>query len=438
MSEKPQQNIASDDEIDLLQLFSVLYARKFFIIFIALVAGFIGAVKALNTPPMYQADALLLIEEKSGGGLALSADISELIGGSNTATIDEVAILRSRMILGAVVDNLDLTRWAAPKRLPFAGQILARYDIPDPGWTFLSSYAWHDEEIKLGHLFIPENLREEILILTYQSEGLFVVTSDSGLEISGTVGQRMVDDATGIELLVDYLVAIPGRQFFIGQNARTDLISLLQGALSVSEPDWESSILALNLVYSDQEMSAKILNEILEVYLRQNLSRSVAEVEGSLDFVRSQLPEAQELVTAAEDALNVYKLSQESVDLTFETRALLEQAVQIETQLNALQLEEQELRKRFTESHPIYQTLLDNRQQLIDRLEGIRSQTSALPETQQIMLRLSQDLEVSQQIYLQLVNRAQELNVIKAGTIGNIRVIDAAVALPSPISPNRK
>ena len=52
-------------------------------------------------------------------------------------------------------------------------------------------------------------------------------------------------------------------------------------------------------------------------------------------------------------------------------------------------------------------------------------------------MRLSQDMEVADEIYLQLVNRAQELNVVKAGTIGNVRVIDRAFGSPIPVAPGK-
>jgi tyrosine-protein kinase Etk/Wzc len=54
------------------------------------------------------------------------------------------------------------------------------------------------------------------------------------------------------------------------------------------------------------------------------------------------------------------------------------------------------------------------------------------------MLRLSLDLKVAQEIYVQLVSRAQELNVIKAGTLANIRIIDTALADPDTVAPNKK
>jgi tyrosine-protein kinase Etk/Wzc len=44
---------------------------------------------------------------------------------------------------------------------------------------------------------------------------------------------------------------------------------------------------------------------------------------------------------------------------------------------------------------------------------------------------------VATTIYTQLLSRAQELKVAKAGTVGNIRIIDTALATDKPIKPNK-
>jgi uncharacterized protein involved in exopolysaccharide biosynthesis len=50
-----------------------------------------------------------------------------------------------------------------------------------------------------------------------------------------------------------------------------------------------------------------------------------------------------------------------------------------------------------------------------------------MPETQQEILRLSRDVESGRAVYMQLLNRQQELNIAKSSAIGNVRIIDDAV-----------
>lgn len=123
------------------------------------------------------------------------------------------------------------------------------------------------------------------------------------------------------------------------------------------------------------------------------------------------------------------------MDVEYETRTLLERATQVETELNALSLKEEELKERYTISHPVYQALLQNRAMLQGQLADLRVVTSDLPETQREIFNLTRNLEVAQQVYLQLLNRQQELRVVQASTVGSVRIIDSAYAQDQKISP---
>ncbi|KII81165.1 hypothetical protein PL18_03165 [Vibrio renipiscarius] len=62
-----------------------------------------------------------------------------------------------------------------------------------------------------------------------------------------------------------------------------------------------------------------------------------------------------------------------------------------------------------------------------DRLNG---QVQKLPKTQREVLRMQRDVELNQEVYIQLLNKTQELNIVKAGTVGNVRILDTAQADP--------
>ncbi|MCE6949410.1 acetyltransferase, partial [Cereibacter sphaeroides] len=68
---------------------------------------------------------------------------------------------------------------------------------------------------------------------------------------------------------------------------------------------------------------------------------------------------------------------------------------------------------------------------------ALRRETTELPGTQREVLNLTRDLEVSQQVHLQLLNRVQELGVLASSTLGNVRLLDAPRLKPHPIAPRR-
>ena len=426
----------ADNEIDLLELFRVFYRRKGLIIFITFIGALIGVAIALFSTPIYKADALIQLEEKSSGGMALSADLSSMFS-SSPQSVAEIEILRSRMILTQVIKKLKLEISAEPLRLPVIGNFLSRYSIPDPKFALISNYAWHDEAITISRLDLPENLLDTDITLTYLGNDEYEIELPAGAPLRGRVNELFRRSELDISLMVNEITAKPGRQFILKRAIFADVLTDLRVAYQILEKGKNSSIIQLSMLHENPALAEAILREIGNVYLLQNVTRNAAEADNSLSFIEAQLPDAEAKMHEAENAVNAYKLSQDSVDLTFETQALLERAVRVEAQLGELVLQEQELRKRYTPAHPIYQTLLDNRAALENQLDEIRSQSVDLPETQLEMLRLTQDLEVNREIYLQLVARAQELAVIKAGTIGNIRIIDTPLVFPKPVKPSK-
>jgi tyrosine-protein kinase Etk/Wzc len=189
--------------------------------------------------------------------------------------------------------------------------------------------------------------------------------------------------------------------------------------------------------HPDRDYASDLLNAVSQEYMLQNIRRNAAEAENSLEFLQRQIPTIRDSLNAAEEKLNDYRLRSQSVDLTLETTGLLDQVVELEKSINDLSLKEAEISRLYTTQHPTYQALLEQKSKLeVDR-KRLSAQIQSLPETQQQVLRYTRDVEVNQEIYLQLLNRVQELNVLKAGTVGNVRIVDSAVTNPLPVAPKK-
>lgn len=433
----------NDGEIDLAALVGVIWAGRISIALAVFAALLVGLAVALLSPPVYRADALLQIEAKRSG-MALPTGMQDLLGGlgggGTSQTLTEIEILRSRLVLGQVVDQLDLDVSATPRRLPVIGEALSRYDLPDPGFAFLAPYAWHAEQIALGELEVPATwIGEEMTLTATGGTGGFdySVALPDGTTRQGKLRQRLDDPTLGLALRVDVLEGQAGREFIITRMDPRAVIAGLRKAFSATETGRQSSILKLEVSGADGEAIKQTLNAITRTYLEQNVSRSSAEAQSSLQFIINQLPKSETAVTVAQDALNAYRQQQQSVDLTYETTALLERATEIERKLSELVIQEEEIKRRFTINHPTYQWLLQNRDQLNQQLADLRQESGGLPETQKEVFNLTRDLEVAQDVYLQLLSRQQELQVVQASAIGNVRILDSAVTDTRPIAPRK-
>ena len=414
----------TDDEIDLGKLFGILIDAKWFIIGITLIFATIGIAVALLSTPIYKADALIQIEQKSSGGIsAMVGDMGDLFAAESSATT-EIEIIKSRMILGDTVDKFNLTTIATPDYLPFIGKGLARINGTQ-------------DYISVSTFEMPRTAQDykHQLVVTDTQKGSFDLMIEDQIVLSGVVGQTI--EMNGYRIKVRELVAQNEDSFSIGKISKLDAINRLASQLSISERGAKTGIVSLSIEGEYPARNQQILNDVVQNYFLQNVRRNSAEAEQSLNFLKGHLPEIKEKLTGSEDVLNRFRQENESIDLNLEAQSTLKVMVALEAQLNELTFKESEISQKFTQDHPAYKSLLDKRQTLLQEKARLNRQVQKLPKTQREVLRMTRDVEVNQQIYIQLLNKVQELNIIKAGTVGNVRIIDSAQSYAIPVKPKK-
>jgi uncharacterized protein involved in exopolysaccharide biosynthesis len=158
-----------EDEIDLLQLFGVLWRHKWLIIGITGIAA-VGVVVyslfTLSLPPdrnpmpnVYQASALILVNEESSGGISAALASSGLGGLASAAGVSggggygqlALKLLKSRTTLDTVADRFDITQRYEIKENPVGNTrnaILshASFEFDAETKTLTISYEEHDPE----------------------------------------------------------------------------------------------------------------------------------------------------------------------------------------------------------------------------------------------------------------------------------------------------
>ncbi|HDU4104735.1 TPA: polysaccharide biosynthesis tyrosine autokinase, partial [Klebsiella pneumoniae subsp. pneumoniae] len=241
----------------------------------------------------------------------------------------------------------------------------------------------------------------------------------------------------GLAIKVDVINAEPNTKFNISYVTKLKAITDLQKVFSVSEQGKDTGMLSLSLTGDNPEVLERILNSISNNYLAQNIARQAAQDAKSLEFLNAQLPKVRSELDSAEDKLNQYRRQKDSVDLSLEAKSVLEQIVNVDNQLNELTFRESEVSQLFTKEHPTYKALMEKRKTLQDEKAKLNERVSAMPKTQQDILQLSRDVESGQAVYMQLLNRQQELNIAKSSAIGNVRIVDDAVAQPQPVKPKK-
>ena len=417
------QNDINEDEIDLGQLLGLLLDSKWLIAGITAFFALAGVIYALCATPVYQADALVQVEQKKGGIPGLS-DVSEMLGSSDSETATEIELIKSRMIIGQTVDELNLDVQIQPLFPYGAGKGLA------------TRLGWQAGPLLVSSFHVPDVYLDLPFELELLANGAYRLSQDGNELLQGKVGE-LAQNQDGISLMVSDVNGETGQRFTLTKIPRLQIINDLQKVLIVSEKGKNTGMLALSLNGDDRDAIRAVLENVARNYVLKNIERNAAEAEKSLQFLQSHLPEVRHSLEESEQKLNSYRQRNESVDLNLEAKAALDTMVALETQLNQLTFKESDISQQFTKSHPAYISLLEKRRTLLKQKDRINQQVQKLPKVQQDVLRLTRDVQVGQEIYLQLLNKVQELNILKAGTVGNVRIIDHAAIQIDPIKPKK-
>ncbi|AYZ19792.1 MULTISPECIES: polysaccharide biosynthesis tyrosine autokinase [Klebsiella] len=423
MSSVINKSTSKDDEgIDLGRLVGEVIDHRKLIVSVTSLFTLIALLYAIFATPIYQANALVQVEQKQAN--AILNNLSQMLPNSQPQSAPEITLLGSRMILGKTVDDLNLQIRVKQEYFPIFGRGMARLMGDKPG------------TLSVSRLYIPESNGEdvpEIQLIVIDNNNFKLDIGDESYD--GKVGELL--DKGGITIKVDEIKATPGAKFSIKYVSRLKAITDLQEGLEVADQGKDTGMLGISLTGDNSQLIERIVDSVSNNYLAQNIARQAAQDAKSLDFLNEQLPKVRSELDLAEDKLNKYRQQNDSVDLSLEAKSVLDQIVNVDNQLNELTFRESEISQLYTKEHPTYKALMEKRKTLQDEKTKLNKRVATMPETQQEILRFSRDVESGRAVYMQLLNRQQELSISKSSAIGNVRIIDNAVTELKPVKPKK-
>ncbi len=424
MTDKVHRSSAStegNDEIDIGRLFGTVLEARWWVLGITALFALLAVIYVIFATPIYKADALVQIEQNAGNSLV--NDISSALSNKPPASAAEMQLIQSRLVLGKTVEDLNLDIAVVKNTFWPIGA----------GWDRL--HGRQNDTVKVTDFRLPAGMGKDTFTVEVLSPTSYQLSSDNGFSAKGQVGQRLSKD--GVTIKVDAIHAREGDSFTVTKYSTLGMINQLLGNLTVAENGKNTGVLSLSFTGEDKEQIRRILESITRNYLEQNVQRKSEEASKSLRFLAQQLPDVRGRLDAAENKLNAYRQQQDSVDLSLEAKSVLDTMVNIDAQLNELTFKEAEISKLYTKAHPAYRTLLEKRKTLEDEKTRLNGRVTAMPKTQQEIVRLTRDVESGQQVYMQLLNKQQELKITEASTVGDVRIVDDAITQPGMVKPQR-
>ncbi|MFQ0828458.1 tyrosine-protein kinase Wzc [Serratia fonticola] len=414
-------NVETNEDIDIGRYIGALIDSKWLILGVVCTFLFFSILYSILATPIYRAEALIQVEQNVGNSIL--NDISQMLPSNQPASAAEIELIKSRMVIGKTIDELKLDTVVDEKFFPIIGKRLAKLFDEDKSTALVTLF-----EVPTENLESPYQLK-------FIGNGQFVITDPNGMDTTGKIG-KLVDE-NNLKILVSDISADEGAVFKITKYSKLAVFNKILDNFNVADKGKDTGILALTLDGDDPDKTREILESISNNYLMQNVDRKSEEAEKSLIFLNEQLPKIRDNLNQSESKLNQYRQENDSVDLTLEAKSVLDTMVSVESQLNESTFKEAEISKLYTKEHPSYKALLEKRKTLEDEKKKLDKRVSGMPKTQQEILRLTRDVQSGQEVYMQLLNKQQELNISKASTVGNVRIIDGAITQPKPVKPNK-
>jgi len=430
----------NDDQINLTALLLALFRGWKTILACTLFGLALGITYSRYEQPTYQTDALLQIDAKSKGVSALGANISELVGTESTPADTERELINSRMVLTPVIKNLHLDIRVSDPEIGALDRI-AQSSISTQTSTnqgvFLET---KNGDVQVTKFEVP---------LAYLGKPFTLVKTENGFQLSINIDEILIkysgkidEENTintpegDIKLIVNRLPSA-GHPINITKISLPSAIDSLSSNLTVAERGEKTGIIQLTLTGQDQKQISRVLANIVQSYIDQNLARGSQQTSTTIEFMESQIPQLKQKLQQSEEAFNKFREKYGTIDVTKEAEILLEESSRIEIQLSELKLKQAELLTYYTNEHPLVIQINDQLEVLTDRRQQIKNTVARMPETQRQFLQLSQDMDINREIYLTMLKNYEQLKIARAGEIGYVRVVDMPINTYNIITPKK-
>jgi tyrosine-protein kinase Etk/Wzc len=377
---------------------------------------------------------------KSAASAALMGELKDVAGGlgQKSPADAEIEILNSRLVLGKVIKDLNLDIQIQDNADTFLHRLISKDKTKLTYTAQTVDFKKNQSSFSILKFDVPQYYYDKKLTLHFIDKNQFNLSYQDQVVFKGTLNQlNQTQDSKGL-WSIQINSSTPFQQdFTITKFALPSAVKLMQESYSVAEKGKMTGVIGLSYSGGDQQHITQVLNHILNVYHQQNIERKTLESKQTLSFLDQQLPELKQQLEESEIKFNKFREQYNTVDVTQESELMLKQNVELEKMRIELKQKQAEYSAKYTPDHPLMTEINAQLAAIQKKSTELNQAIKRLPETQRLYLQLYRDVKVNTELYTSLLNSYQQLKIVKAGEIGNVRIIDTAVEPVKPIKPKK-
>lgn len=437
-----QNSKTNEDSIDLKELFFSLIAQ-WKIIACCVILSLICALLYLRiTTDTYSVDAMVQVEDSKGAAsAALLGDLSKVTGGiSQKSPADpEIEILKSRMVLGQVIHNLNLDIKIKDNQSGLIDKLISQDKSKIEYRHESVVYNNLNASLIIQEFKVPEYYFDKPLKLEFKDTNQFTLMYKDQVVFNGQLNKKnILNSNKGLwQVQINAQGNLKDQSYTLTKLALLTAVNQFNSIYSVNEKGKMTGVIGLSYLGQDPEHITQVLNNVLNVYHEQNIERKSLESKQTLAFLERQLPELRKQLEDSEIKFNQFREKYKTVDVNAESELLLKQNIDLEKLKIELQQKQAELSAKYTNDHPLIRQIDAQITDINKKIADLNNRLTQLPETQRLYLQLYRDVKVNTELYTSLLNSYQQLKIANAGEIGNVRIIDTAVEPVKPVKPKK-
>ena len=478
-----------EDIIDIKKILLTFIDRWHLFLISIILALLIAFFYIRYTPPSYQITAKVLVnDDEKGGGLGKQSgalmDLGGIIGGKNSVD-NEVEILKTRFLMEQVVRQMQLNIVYQKK-----GNLIKReiYDAPfrlviTKGFDTISTSSIQVERLNSNRLKITgKDFEKEVAFdESFQLNGVGTVKLITNIQNKMDNGIYLVDissiDSRVAALQKLLSVGVSNKQVTIidlglaypVQRKGEDILNAIIDQYISSNLEDKNTIADSTTKFIQKRLSliAGELGDVenkQEAFKQDNKLADMSEqskllVQNTAEF-RNELAKAETQVTILTDLENYLK-DESKNKRVFPTSLLPSDMVfsGLMSQYNSLLIERDKRLLSDTEESPFIKnidnqiaglrsgilsniqstknTYVVTRNKLGNQLNQIEGRVGKVPQIEKDYLKLARKQQIKQELYIFLMQKAEETAISKTSNISIAKTIDPPKAQVIPVSPKK-
>ena len=483
-----------EEEVHLRDYIKVLYRRWKLVTLTFLVIVVTTTLYTLALKPVYEADTLLKVSDR-GGAQGILGELAAVTQSSNPVET-EIEILKSRSLGAEVVKRLDLDLVVEKTRNGSARRVLRKIGFLKADDNVLPRVVFLElpDELLGENLILKTESKTSSYSLFHEKnlllDGLVGKIAENGdIRLKLDFDMSVTPDSEYYLTRIDIREATQGllqrlKVSQVGRNTQVVRVSYqdvdpvraarvldtLQDAYierDIGEASREATV-TLNFIEQQRSLAKdrlEMAQKVLDDYKVQTGAVALSqEAELLVQRISDMEVEANQLLVTRKGMNRLVESLEGGEGISIGSAQSLGYQSPEFTDLISSYLElhrnRAELLKEYTPDHPLIQShdgqillaadqirataaaivgALKTRERAVKGvLDTYRKKLEALPEVERQLAKSQRDVLIQEKIYSFLLEKEQEVRIVKASTVSQIRVVDPATVPIKPIKPKKK